>query len=139
MERRDFLKKSVLAAAAAAVAPSMLNAAENESYTLAQASDSAELTPAISSNIVKDGIRTVVAVPCLKVCSKQIDIQIDTKTDTIRSCSFTRGCPGNAIGLCSLVKGMKVSDVIARLEGTPCATRGTSCPDQLARVLKMLK
>lgn len=138
MERRDFLKKSALAVAAAAVAPSVL-AAESESYSLAPATDAPELVPTIVSDTTKDGVRTIVATPSLKVCSKQIDIQIDTKTNTIKSCAFTRGCPGNAIGLCSLLKGMKVSDVITRLQGTPCANRGTSCPDQLSRVLKMLK
>ena len=29
-------------------------------------------------------------------------------------------------------------DVIARLEGINCKGRGTSCPDQLSRALKML-
>lgn len=139
MQRRDFLKKSILAAAAVTVAPQVISAAGTESYSLAPSSDSAELTPTISSDTVKDGIRYVVAIPSMKVCSKQIDIQIDTKAGTIRSCAFTRGCPGNAIGLCSLLKGMKVSEAITRLEGTPCGGRGTSCPDQLVRVLKMLK
>lgn len=36
----------------------------------------------------------------------------------------------------SLVKGMKVDDVITRLKGTDCNGRGTSCPDQLARALE---
>ena len=42
------------------------------------------------------------------------------------------------IGIGALVVGMKKSDVIARLEGIDCKGRGTSCPDQLARALKML-
>ena len=138
MERREFLRKSALAVAAASVAPAVLSAAEKP-YDIAPAGDSPELVPTISSDTVKDGVRTIVAVPSLKVCSKQIDIQINTKDNTIKSCRFTRGCPGNALGLCNLIVGMKTSEVITRLGGTPCASRGTSCPDQLARVLKMLK
>jgi hypothetical protein len=33
---------------------------------------------------------------------------------------------------------MRKDEVIARLEGINCKGRGTSCPDQLARALKML-
>lgn len=93
----------------------------------------------IVKNEVKDGVRYVTAKPSAKVCSKQIDLQIDVKSDTITSCVFTGGCPGNAVGLCNLLKGMKVSEAIKRLDGVNCAGRGTSCPDQLARVLKQIK
>jgi uncharacterized protein (TIGR03905 family) len=34
------------------------------------------------------------------------------------------------------VEGMKVDEVISRLEGTTCGTNPTSCPDQLAKALK---
>jgi len=93
----------------------------------------------IVSNEVKDGVRYVTATPSAKVCSKQINIQINASTNTIKACEFVRGCPGNAIGLCSLIEGMKVSEVIKRLGGINCAGRGTSCPDQLARILTALK
>lgn len=93
----------------------------------------------IVKNEVKDGVRYITAKPSAKVCSKQIDIQIDVKTDTIKDCVFTGGCPGNAIGLCNLIRGMKVTDAIKKLEGVNCAGRGTSCPDQLAKVLKAIK
>lgn len=138
MERREFLKKSALLAAAAAITPNIMNASEKSSWTPA-----AQVVPGsdfeINSDVTKDGVRTVVATPSELVCSKRIDISIDTATGTILSAKFTRGCPGNALGVCSLIKGMKVSEVIARLDGIDCAGRGTSCPDQLARVLKSLK
>ena len=35
----------------------------------------------------------------------------------------------------SLVKGMKVEEVIKKLEGVRCGGRPTSCPDQLCRAL----
>lgn len=68
------------------------------------------------------------------VCSRQI--MLDVEGGVVRSCAFAGGCNGNTKGICSLVQGMAVEDVIARLEGTDCNGRGTSCPDQLARALK---
>ena len=73
---------------------------------------------------------------CAVVCSEQIDIE--TEGDTIRKVQYTKGCHGNTQGLSALCVGMKVADVIARLEGINCKARGTSCPDQLARALKKL-
>ena len=73
---------------------------------------------------------------CDVVCSEQIDIE--TEGDLIREVRYTRGCHGNTQGVASLCRGMRVGDVIARLEGIDCKGRGTSCPDQLARALKQL-
>ena len=70
------------------------------------------------------------------VCSRQIELEIDG--DTIVSCKFIGGCSGNTQGVAALVKGMKVDDAIARLEGIRCGFRPTSCPDQLANALKTL-
>ena len=38
----------------------------------------------------------------------------------------------------SFIKGMSVEEAIKRLDGIQCGSRGTSCPDQLAQVLKTL-
>lgn len=84
-----------------------------------------------------DGVRYIVAAPSAKVCSKQIDIQI--KDGIIQSVVYTRGCEGNAKGIGALIKDMTVEEAIRRLEGITCGKRGTSCPDQLAQVLKSLK
>ena len=73
---------------------------------------------------------------CDAVCSRQIDIELDG--DIIKRVQYTGGCHGNTQGLSALVQGMNKADVIARLEGINCKGRGTSCPDQLARALKML-
>lgn len=86
---------------------------------------------------VVDGIRYVVATPSAKVCSKQIDIEI--KDGIIQKVVYTRGCEGNAKGIGALIKDMSVEEAIRRLEGINCGKRGTSCPDQLAKVLKALK
>ena len=71
------------------------------------------------------------------VCSRSIDIELDG--DTIKSVKFNGGCNGNTKGIASLVQGMKIDDVIARLKGTDCGGGGTSCPDQLARALEQAK
>ena len=63
-------------------------------------------------------------------------IQFEVDGDTIQSVQFVGGCDGNTQGVAALVKGMKVEDAIARLEGIDCRGRGTSCPDQLAKALK---
>ena len=85
---------------------------------------------------VVDGVRYVIAAPSAMVCSKQIDIQI--KDGIIESVVYTRGCDGNAKGIGALIKGMSVEEAIKRLEGITCGKRPTSCPDQLARILKSL-
>ena len=91
----------------------------------------------IISDKVEDGVRYIVAAPSAKVCSKQIDIQI--KDDIIQSVVYTRGCEGNAKGIGALIKDMTVEEAIRRLDGITCGKRGTSCPDQLAKVLKALE
>jgi uncharacterized protein (TIGR03905 family) len=74
--------------------------------------------------------------PTVGTCSRQIDIETDG--DVIRSVTFTGGCHGNTQGIASLVRGMKVEEAIARLEGIDCHGKGTSCPDQLARALRRM-
>lgn len=86
---------------------------------------------------VVDGVRYVVAAPSALVCSKQIDIEI--KDGVIQKVVYTRGCDGNAKGIGALIKDMTVEEAIRRLEGITCGKRATSCPDQLAKVLKALK
>lgn len=67
-------------------------------------------------------------------CSREILFEIeDGKVKNLR---FIGGCNGNLQGIGALVEGMKVEDVIARVEGISCGGRPTSCPDQLARALK---
>ena len=66
-------------------------------------------------------------------CSRQIDVELDG--DVIKDVKFYGGCNGNLQGLSRLVKGMKVEDVIKKLEGVRCSGRPTSCPDQLCHAL----
>ncbi len=69
------------------------------------------------------------------VCSRLI--RLDVEDDIIQNVQFVGGCSGNAQGISSLVKGMKVEDAIERMEGIDCGGKGTSCPDQLAKALRI--
>ena len=70
-------------------------------------------------------------------CSRFIDVELDG--DTIKSVTFTGGCNGNTQGVAALVQGMNVDEAIARMEGIDCGGRGTSCPDQVSKALKLAK
>ena len=67
-------------------------------------------------------------------CSREIHFTIEN--GVLKNVSFLGGCNGNLQGVSHLVEGMKVDDVIKRLDGIDCNGRGTSCPDQLAKALK---
>ncbi len=88
------------------------------------------------SDSIEGGIRKASFQTCGAVCSSQIDIELEG--DTLRSVRYTGGCHGNLQGIGALVQGMKKEDVIERLEGINCKGRGTSCPDQLTKALKLL-
>lgn len=71
------------------------------------------------------------------VCTSYIDITAEG--GIVSEVVFVGGCQGNTGGISSLVKGMAVDEVIARLEGITCEEKRTSCPDQLARALKEMQ
>lgn len=68
------------------------------------------------------------------VCSRLINIEV--QDGIVTKVKFDGGCNGNTKGISALVEGMKVEDVINRLEGIKCGFRDTSCPDQLVKALK---
>lgn len=67
-----------------------------------------------------------------------IDVVAD-ENNIIQNVAFLGGCDGNLQGICRLVKGQKIDDVIAKLDGISCGGKPTSCPDQLCRALEQLK
>lgn len=71
------------------------------------------------------------------VCSSQIEIE--TENGIVLNVAFKGGCAGNLIGIGALVKGGTIEDVIEKLEGITCGGKATSCPDQLAKALKLNK
>ena len=66
------------------------------------------------------------------VCSKSI--LMDIEDDILKD-----GCSGNLIGIKHLIEGKSIDEIIEDLEDIPCKNRGTSCPDQLAKALKIYK
>jgi uncharacterized protein (TIGR03905 family) len=68
-------------------------------------------------------------------CSTHVDFEIDDE-GIIRDVQFYGGCNGNTQGVSALVEGMKVEDVLQRLEGIRCGFKNTSCPDQLCRAIR---
>lgn len=70
-------------------------------------------------------------------CSQRIIFEIED--NILNNVQFIGGCNGNLKGISSLVEGMNVNDVIAKVEGISCGFKSTSCPDQLAKALKEAK
>jgi uncharacterized protein TIGR03905 len=70
------------------------------------------------------------------VCARQMTFEVED--GIVKSLQVQGGCHGNLQGISKLVVGMKVEEVIARLEGIRCGFKPTSCPDQMAQALKTL-
>lgn len=69
-------------------------------------------------------------------CCQLMQVKIDN--DIVSDVDFIGGCNGNLKGIKSLIKGMKVDDVISKLSGITCGSKSTSCPDQLAKCLSQI-
>ena len=71
------------------------------------------------------------------VCSREMIIELDG--NIIKKVTIVGGCHGNTQGISKLVEGMNINDVINKLKGILCGSKGTSCPDQLATALEEIK
>lgn len=71
------------------------------------------------------------------VCSRLIEFSIID--DKIADIVIKGGCNGNLKGICALVKGMEVDEVIEKLKNIKCGFKDTSCPAQLALALMQYK
>lgn len=71
------------------------------------------------------------------VCSRNIFVEVED--GIVKDVKFDGGCNGNTQGISTLVVGMKVEDVIEKLQNIKCGFRNTSCPAQLAEALKTAK
>lgn len=69
------------------------------------------------------------------VCSREIIITVCDDGETLEHVEFIGGCEGNTKGVASLCKGMKIDELINRLEGITCGQKETSCPNELALAL----
>lgn len=70
-------------------------------------------------------------------CCQAFDIEVED--GKVKNLEFYGGCNGNLQGICSLIRGMKLEDVIDRLEGIRCGSKATSCPDQLSKALRLIQ
>lgn len=71
------------------------------------------------------------------VCSYEMIFEIEG--DIVKSLKIIGGCPGNTVGVSKLIENKKIDDIIKMLKGIDCGSRGTSCPDQIARALEEYK
>ena len=71
------------------------------------------------------------------VCSYEMIFEIDG--DVVKSIKIIGGCTGNTVGVAKLIENKKIDDIIKMLKGIDCGSRGTSCPDQIARALEEYK
>lgn len=71
------------------------------------------------------------------VCSRVI--YLDVEDGIVKDVEFVGGCSGNLQGISSLVKGMKVEEVIEKVKGIRCGMKSTSCPDQLSQALASIQ
>ena len=69
-------------------------------------------------------------------CARTIDIEVED--GIIKHVKFNGGCAGNTQGIAKIVEGMEATHVIERFEGIRCGFKPTSCPDQLAKALKIV-
>ncbi len=71
------------------------------------------------------------------VCAREIEFDVvDHKCVNVH---FKGGCSGNTQGLAKLLEGMDIDEVVRRIDGIRCGARSTSCPDQLAKAIKLYK
>ena len=90
----------------------------------------------VVSDTTKDGIRHITAIPSSIVCSIQIDF--DLIDGRIHNLKYIKGCNGNLQAIGRLLEGMDAKKAADTLDGVDCNFRGTSCTDQLSRILRSL-
>lgn len=92
---------------------------------------------AIISDTTRDGVRHITAQPSGMVCCVQIDF--DLVDGRIHNLVYTRGCNGNLKAIGRLLEGMDAVKAAETLSGVDCGYKGTSCTDQLSRIIKSLR
>lgn len=80
-----------------------------------------------------EGVRHIEAEPSSLVCS--IHISFDIKEGKLHNVKYTKGCDGNLQAIGRLLEGMDARQAATILNGVNCHQRGTSCSDQLSRII----
>ena len=87
-------------------------------------------------DVTENGVRHIIAEPSGMVCSKRIGFSI--VDGRMHGLEYLGGCHGNLQAVGRLLEGMPLEEVAAKLRGVDCHGRGTSCTDQLARIVSGL-
>lgn len=69
------------------------------------------------------------------VCSQQMTVKVEN--GIVQEIQVLGGCSGNLQGISKLLPGMQAEEAIARMAGIKCGYKATSCPDQLAKALRV--
>ena len=69
------------------------------------------------------------------ICARRIAVELDG--NIIKKVDFDGGCNGNTKGISALVEGMSVEEIEEKFEGITCGFKSTSCPDQLAKAVRL--
>lgn len=90
----------------------------------------------VKHETLENGVLYTVGI-CEGVCSQYMELF--TKDGIVVRAEIHGGCQGNTQGVSRLAEGMKIESVIKRLKGIDCGGRGSSCPDQMARLLETIR
>ena len=75
-------------------------------------------------------MKEAISYQTVGTCCRLMNVEIED--DIITNVEFIGGCNGNLKGIKSLIIGMNINDVTAKLKGISCGDKSTSCTDQLA-------
>ena len=64
-------------------------------------------------------------------------ITFDLDGDVVSNIKYSGGCSGNTLGLAVLAEGLTVDEIEKKLSGIRCGFKSTSCPDQLAKAVRL--
>ena len=78
-------------------------------------------------------MKEAISYETVGTCCRLMNVEIED--DVVVDVEFIGGCNGNLKGIKSLITGMNINEVIAKLKGIRCGDKPTSCPDQLATCL----
>jgi uncharacterized protein (TIGR03905 family) len=73
-----------------------------------------------------------------EVCSSAIDLSLSDDGKTVVKVKFQGGCSGSLAAVSVLAAGKSTDEVIELLENVKCGKKNTSCPAQLAVMLKKI-
>lgn len=73
-----------------------------------------------------------------EVCSSAINLTLSDDGKTVVKVEFQGGCSGSLAAVSVLAAGKTTDEVIGLLENVKCGKKDTSCPAQLAVMLKKI-